>query len=188
MGYLAVLARKPRNHFPEGLYHVLLRGNGGQRIYFDEEDDYRFSLLTQEGVERYGYRVHGFFCMTHPLSLAIQVAEVPLSKIVQNLSFCYTRWINRKPKRVGHLFQSRDKAIPVARGVGAWLAKLGSGSLREIEERFGRDGSAMSVAIRRIEHRARELRGFHRPLERLKEYKYSTFQAWPHFDTPVMPV
>ena len=61
----------------------------------------------------------------------------------------------------------------------AWLAvKVGSGSLKEIGKRFGRDGSTMSIAICRIEHRARESQGFHRQLERFKEYKYSTSQAF----------
>lgn len=51
--------------------------------------------------------------MTNHLHLAVQVGEVPLSKIIQNLSFRYTRWINRRQRRVGHLFQGRYKAILV---------------------------------------------------------------------------
>lgn len=65
------MARNPRIHIPGGFYHVLLRGNGGQRIFFDEEDYDRFHLLIQEGVERYGYRVHGFCCMSNHLHMAI---------------------------------------------------------------------------------------------------------------------
>ena len=67
----------------------------------------------QYGVERYGHRIHGFCCMTNHLHLAIQIAEDPLSGIMQNLSFRYTRWINRKLARTGHLFQGRYKAILV---------------------------------------------------------------------------
>ncbi len=36
------MARKPRIHLPGGVYHVLLRGNGGQKIingYTDENGD-----------------------------------------------------------------------------------------------------------------------------------------------------
>ena len=32
------MARKPRLHIPGGLYHVMLRGNGGQDIFIDDED------------------------------------------------------------------------------------------------------------------------------------------------------
>lgn len=107
------MARKPRLHVPGGLYHVLLRGNGGQDIACDESDHHHLYFLLQSGVERYGHRIHGFCCMTNHIHLAIQVAENPLSEIMQNLSFRYTRWINKKASRTGHLFQGRYKAILV---------------------------------------------------------------------------
>jgi len=107
------MARKPRLHVPGGLYHVILRGNGGQDIFFDDEDRYHLYLLLQHGVERYGHRIHGFCCMTNHIHLAIQVADEPLSGIMQNLSFRYTRWINKKQARTGHLFQGRYKSILV---------------------------------------------------------------------------
>ena len=107
------MPRKPRLHFPGAFYHVLLRGNDGQKIFFDEEDRYRLYLLLQEGTCRYGHRVHAFCFIGNHLHFVIQVADVPLSRIVQNFSFRFTRWINRKQGRVGHLFQGRFKAILV---------------------------------------------------------------------------
>ena len=77
----------------------MLRGNGGQDIFFQDEDRYRWYLLIQEGVERYGHRIHGFCSMTNHTHLAIQVVEIPLAKIIQNLSFRYTQWINRRQRR-----------------------------------------------------------------------------------------
>ncbi len=32
------MARKPRLHVPGALYHVMLRGNGGQSIFFADDD------------------------------------------------------------------------------------------------------------------------------------------------------
>ena len=107
------MARKPRVHFPAALYHVMLRGNGGQDIFFEDADRYRFYLLLQEGVERYGHRIHAFCLMSNHLHLAIQVGEVPLSRIMQNIGFRYTRWINWRRHSSGHLFQGRFKAVLV---------------------------------------------------------------------------
>ncbi len=107
------MARKPRIHQPGGVYHVMLRGNGGQDIFNDNDDHYHLYLLLQEGIERYGHRIHGYCCMTNHIHLAIQVADEPLSKIMQNVSFRYTRWINKKQQSTGHLFQGRYKAILV---------------------------------------------------------------------------
>jgi len=49
--------------------------------------------------------------MTNHVHLAIQIAEISLSRILQNLSFRYTRWVNWRQGRTGHLFQGRYKAV-----------------------------------------------------------------------------
>ncbi len=107
------MARKPRLHFPGAFYHVILRGNAGNKTFFSDEDARRFLLLLQEGVEKYKHRIHAYCLMTNHIHLAIQVGEVPLSRIMQNVSFRYTRYINRRKKQVGHLFQGRYKALLV---------------------------------------------------------------------------
>ncbi len=107
------MARKPRIHLPGGLYHVILRGNGGQPIFLTDNDRYRFYLLLQEGTCRFGYRVHAFCLMTNHVHLALQIGDIPLSRGMQNLSFRHTRWINWREKRTGHLFQGRYKAVLV---------------------------------------------------------------------------
>ena len=105
------MARKTRLHHDGGVYHVMLRGNGAQDIFFDNDDRRHFYLLLQQGIARYGHRIHGFCLMSNHIHLAVQVADEPLSAIMQNLSFRYTRWVNSKYQRVGHLFQGRYKAI-----------------------------------------------------------------------------
>ena len=107
------MARKPRLHYPGAVYHAMLRGNGGQRIFADDEDRYRFYLFLQEATARFGHRIHAFCLMDNHVHLAIQVGEKPLSRIMQNLGFRYTQWMNSRQKKVGHLFQGRYKAILV---------------------------------------------------------------------------
>ncbi len=107
------MGRKPRIHYPGPLYHVTLRGNSGQAVFFDDRDRTRFCFLAQEGIERFGHHIHAFCLMTNHVHLAIQVGDTPLSRILQNLSFRYTRWINWRQRRTGHLFQGRYKAVLV---------------------------------------------------------------------------
>jgi len=107
------MARKPRIHLPGGFYHVMLRGNAGQDIFLSEADSYHLYLLMQEGVERFGHRIHAFCCMSNHIHLVIQVADIPLSRIMQNLSFRHTQWMNKRRRRMGHLFQGRYAAILV---------------------------------------------------------------------------
>ena len=87
------MARKPRIHYPGALYHVMLLGNGGADIFFEDTDRRHFLGLVEEGMVRYRHRIHAFCLMGNHVHLALQVGEVALSKVAQNLSFRYTRWV-----------------------------------------------------------------------------------------------
>ncbi len=105
------MARKPRLHFPGAVYHVSLAGNGDRQVFTDAVDRTRFLLLIQEGIEKFGHKVHAYSLMSTSLQLVIEVADVPLAKIMQQLGFRYTRWFNDWHGQAGHLFQGRYKAI-----------------------------------------------------------------------------
>ena len=105
------MARKPRLHFPGAVYHVTLHGNGNQQVFFDATDRTRFLLLIQEGIEKFGHKVHAYCLLPNSLQLVIEVADVPLSRVMQQLGFRYTRWFNDWHQQAGHLFQGRYRAI-----------------------------------------------------------------------------
>jgi putative transposase len=107
------MARKPRLHVEGGVYHVMLRGNGGQRVFHGRAYHESFYRLLAEGVGRFGHKIIAFCLMNNHVHLAVRVDQVPLSRILQNLAFRYTRWFNRKTDRSGHLFQGRYKAVLV---------------------------------------------------------------------------
>jgi len=105
------MARKPRINFPGAVYHVILRGNAGGPIFFDDRDRFRLYSILQQTVERFRYRIHGFCLMTNHAHFIMQVGDIPLSTIMQNLSLRYTKWINFSQGRTGHVFQGRYKAL-----------------------------------------------------------------------------
>lgn len=105
------MARKPRLHFPGAVYHVTLHGNGNQQVFLDDTDRTRFLLLIQEGIEKFGHKVYAYCLHSTYLQLVIEVDEVPLSRVMQQLGFRYTRWFNDWHAQAGHLFQGRYKAI-----------------------------------------------------------------------------
>ena len=107
------MARKPRLHVPGGLYHVILRGNARQDVFLTPGDRHFFYELLAEGVARFGYRVHAFCLMSNHLHLALQAGDSALSAGMQNLSFRYTRYLNARLGRAGHVFQGRFKAFLV---------------------------------------------------------------------------
>ena len=92
------MARRPRFHSPMSLYHVMLRGNDGQLIFFSEEDRSQMCLLIQQGVERFEHSIEAFCFMSNHIHLAIKVADSSISRIMHHLAFRYTRYINRRYK------------------------------------------------------------------------------------------
>ncbi len=107
------MARKPRIHYPGAFYHVILRGNAGETVFEDNRDRYRFFSLLKEGIERFRHKIHAYCLMTNHIHLVIQVGEIPLSRIVQNFSFRFAKYINYRRNRSGHLFQGRYKAVMI---------------------------------------------------------------------------
>lgn len=105
------MPRKPRIHYPGAVYHVILRGNAGQPVFFTDHDRYRLYLILQCVTEKFDCRIHGFCLMTNHVHLVVQTGGVPLSRIMQNLSLRYTKWINFTQSRTGHVFQGRYKAL-----------------------------------------------------------------------------
>jgi putative transposase len=107
------MARKPRIHYPGAFYHVMLRGNAKQTIFYDQEDIRHFEKILGQGLERYNLRLCAYCWMKNHVHMALQVSDIPLSKMMQSLSQRYTNWFNRRYDRVGHLFQGRYRAILV---------------------------------------------------------------------------
>jgi REP element-mobilizing transposase RayT len=105
------MARRPRVHYPGGLYHVIARGNRGQKV-FRRDQDYRLYLkFLEEYKERYNFLLYAYVLMPTHIHFLIEVGEVPLSKLMQSLQFRYTRNYNLRYQSWGHLFQGRYKAI-----------------------------------------------------------------------------
>ena len=107
------MPRRPRLHVPGGLYHVILRGNGRQTIFFDADDRRRWESLIEEGVSRYAHRVHAYCWMTNHVHLAIQSHDIPLWKFMGFVASQYARSTNKKINRTGHLFERRYRPILV---------------------------------------------------------------------------
>jgi REP element-mobilizing transposase RayT len=105
------MARKPRIHFPGAIYHAMARGVDGRDIYMDDHDRLRF-LDGMRRIEREtSAEIIAYCLMGNHFHLAIKVAIVPLSFIMQRMESGYCSGFNRRHGRTGHLFQARYKAF-----------------------------------------------------------------------------
>jgi len=87
------------------------RGNQGQAIFKSDQDRQRYLDFLKDGQKRFGYRLYAYVLMGNHVHHLIEIGQTPLSKVMQNILFRYTRYWNRRYKKTGHLFQGRYKAI-----------------------------------------------------------------------------
>ena len=107
------MARKPRIHFRGAVYHVLLRALEGRPVFRGVGDRRTLEALAAEGIERFDHSIHAFCFMPDHVQLAVEVGDAPLSRVMQNLSFRYTRHYNSQHGEDGPLFHGRYKAIVI---------------------------------------------------------------------------
>jgi REP element-mobilizing transposase RayT len=77
----------------------------------DERDFRTYLSFLAEYKTKHSFHLYAYALMKNHLHLLMAVEETPLSKIMQILQFRYTRYFNRRYRKVGHLFQGRYKAI-----------------------------------------------------------------------------
>jgi len=105
------MARKSRIEFEGGFYHIITRGNQGQKVFLEEKDFLKYLEFLSDYKDRYGFWVYAYVLMGTHVHLLIETGQVPLSKILQGINQRFTMYFNRRYGKVGHLFQGRYKAI-----------------------------------------------------------------------------
>ena len=107
------MPRKPRLHVPGAFYHVTLRGNHRQDIFFGNDDRVLLNGIVAEVIDRLGARVHAYCWMTNHIHLLVQVGEGPLSRVILRIASRYARTVQQRFHTTGHLFECRYHAVIV---------------------------------------------------------------------------
>ena len=105
------MGRKPRLHIEGGLYHIIARGNNRKEI-FKDKDDYSAFIERLLGLkEKTSFKLFAYCLMPNHFHLLMEVKSINTSVIMQRLLTSYTKYYNKKYKKIGHLFQGRCKFI-----------------------------------------------------------------------------
>lgn len=108
------MPRPPRIHVPGAFYHVTLRGNHRQDIFFSNGDRQFFNGLVAQTIEQFGAKLHAYCLMTNHVHLLIQVADIPLGHLILRIAGPYARHVQRNLETTGHLFEKRYHSDLVA--------------------------------------------------------------------------
>jgi REP element-mobilizing transposase RayT len=119
------------------ILHVYNRGNNKEKIFFDEQD-YRaflfrlglclgfteqelckenltsmpYSRIRITDASKNNFKLHAFCLMPNHFHLLIEhIKDVPISNLMLKFCTSYAKYINKKYKRVGHIFQDQFKSV-----------------------------------------------------------------------------
>lgn len=105
------MPRHPRVHSPGLLYHLIARGNNGQKVFLKPSDYESFLSALNAVRDRYPVYLYAYALMPNHFHLLVEVKEVPTGRLMQSLLTAYVRGFNRRYRCRGHLFQGRYKAV-----------------------------------------------------------------------------
>ena len=101
------MPRIARQYSESDVYHIIIRGNDKQDLFYDDDDRYLFKDRLKESKEKFKYQIYSYCLMSNHVHLLIRVNREFLSKVMQNLVMRYSIYFNKKYSRVGHVFQDR---------------------------------------------------------------------------------
>lgn len=107
------MPRAPRVHVSGGFYHVTLRGNHQQPIFFVPEDRRLLDEIVSDALHRFSARLHAYCYMSNHIHLLIQVDEIPLGRVMMCIASRYARSVQSRLGTTGHLFERRHHPILV---------------------------------------------------------------------------
>ena len=107
------MPRTARKTSESGYFHVIVRGNGQQQI-FEENDDYKYFLLLLEKYSKEtGVAVCAYCLMGNHVHMLLCDKADGLALFMKKLEVSYASFFNWKYGRTGHLFQGRYKSEPI---------------------------------------------------------------------------
>ncbi len=128
--------RDYKNLSQGSIVHVYNRGNNREKIFYDKQDYKAFlfriglalgikeEILQKENLLSVPYsriritgnddffKLHAFCLMPNHFHLLIeQIGDVSISTLISQICTSYAMYLNKKYKRIGHVFQDQFKAV-----------------------------------------------------------------------------
>ena len=107
----ATMPRARRLNVPDGIYHVMARGNRKGVLFEDDHDRLKFIDILLEANERYEVRVFAECRLGNHYHQVVQTPRANLPAFMGYLNGGFTQYSNFRHRRIGHLFNERYTPI-----------------------------------------------------------------------------
>ena len=115
------MPRKPRIEYAGAVYHVMNRGDKGEKIFKDQQDYEIFFAGMGEVCDRCGWKVHAFVYMPNHFHWLLETPEPNLVSGMKWFLGAYSQRFNSRHGERGHVFQGRYKALPIQPDSGGYF-------------------------------------------------------------------
>ncbi len=105
------MPRQIRIEYEGAIYHVMNRGDHGEAIFIDEEDQRKFLATLGEACVKAGWQVHAYCLMKNHFHLVLETPKPTLVAGMRWLLGVYTQRFNLRHHKRGHLFAGRYKSL-----------------------------------------------------------------------------
>src|SRR6266571_2788682 len=97
-------------------HHVIQRGHNRQEVFTSDEGYHYYLDNLREWKDRLGCRLYAFCLMSNHIHLVVDPGahEVNLALLMKRVAGRQTRFINRREKRTGTLWEGRYKSSPIS--------------------------------------------------------------------------
>lgn len=107
------MVRPLRLSFENAFYHITVRGNRREKIFYSDRDKEIFLKRLKEMLIKYSMNCYAYCLMDNHYHLFIKTNQANLSQGIHYLNSAYTNWFRYKHQIIGPLFQGRFKSILV---------------------------------------------------------------------------
>lgn len=107
------MARKRRIFGDTGIYHVILRGNNQESLFYNDLDRIFFLKKLNKYILELNMDLYAYCLMGNHVHLLIGKGNELMPLLIKKLTCSYVYYFNHKYERTGHLFQGRYKSEPV---------------------------------------------------------------------------
>ncbi len=106
------MARLPRVVIPGLPHHITQRGNGRQKVFFEEADYALYLDLLAVAAERAQTEIWAYCLMPNHVHIVLVPSdEYGLSRTFGDLHRRYTGYVNARQRQTGHLWQGRFGSV-----------------------------------------------------------------------------
>lgn len=105
------MGREARVEIPGYFYHIIVRGQRKNPIFFSHEDYIFYLKILSINLRKLNYNINAFCLMKNHIHILTKHEEFAFEKLMKPLQTTYAIYFNRKYQLSGHVFQGRYKSF-----------------------------------------------------------------------------